>query len=196
MAREIGFDERDAIEKAMHVFWSKGYEGASLKDLMQATNLQKGSLYNSFKSKENLFLLCLERYGQLSRSFFYHEGDPKKYLRQFFDRLISEGLNKDNVKGCLIMNTCLEFSNSKAAPATQNQALFSAIELNFKNVVLAYSKEHKCDVEKLKTNLVTAAFSIREISKFKKDKEFLEQIANNTLRDFGIIISDSSPLSN
>ena len=180
------FNESDIIDKAMNVFWSKGYEGSSLKDLTEATGLLKGSLYNAFQSKENLFLLCLDHYGHKSNSFFFQNEEPKDYLEKFFQRLIQDGLNKDNVKGCLIMNSCLEFSDSKSKPAIKNQILFTAIELNFKKVTQAFAEENECDVKKLTTNLVTAAFAIREISKFKKEKYFLEQVANNVLKDFGI----------
>ena len=188
MAGKKTFNKSEIISKAMNVFWSKGYEGSSLKDLTQATGLLKGSLYNTFKSKENLFLLCLDHYGHISNSFFFNQEDPKDYLKNFFTRIINDKLNKDNVNGCLIMNTCLEFADSKSKAAIKNQILFSAIELNFKNVVMAYSKEAECDVKNLTTNLVTAAFSISEISKFKKEKYFLDQIANNVLKDFGIKI--------
>lgn len=188
MSRTTDFDKEEIISKAMHVFWTKGYEGTSLKDLTQATGLLKGSLYNTFKSKENLFLICLEKYGSYSRSFFYKEGDPKIYLKNFFTRLVNEGSKAHNTSGCLIMNSCLELAGLDTAPAKKTKALFSATELNFENTVKAIFKEMDVDIEKYKASLITAAFSIREISKFKKNKNFLKKIANNSLKDFGLEI--------
>jgi TetR/AcrR family transcriptional repressor of nem operon len=46
----------------MQVFWSRGYEGASLPDLLDGMGLTRGSLYKAFKDKKNLFLLVLNRY--------------------------------------------------------------------------------------------------------------------------------------
>ena len=189
MSRTTEFDREDIIAKAMNLFWNKGFEGTSLKDLTQETGLLKGSLYNTFKSKENLFLLCLEKYGQHSRSFFYTTGDPNLYLKNFFKRLVHEGVKEDNTKGCLIMNSCLELATLDNAPAKRTKALFSAVELNFKNVLEKIELTHTSKKrDELATMLITTAFSIREISKFKKDKKFLKQIANNTLSEFGLKI--------
>jgi TetR/AcrR family transcriptional repressor of nem operon len=186
MSRVTDFDREEIIEKAMQVFWENGYQATSLNDLMQATGLLKGSLYNSFKSKENLFLLCLERYGERSKSFFFAGGDPKLYLQEFFSRLVKEGSKKDYSKGCLIMNSCLELAESDSDTAKKAQKLFRAIELNFEKVLLEMNFSKEEELKRHKTALVTAAFSIREISKFKKDKKFLEQIANNALMDLGV----------
>ncbi|MAF91620.1 MAG: hypothetical protein CL674_10155 [Bdellovibrionaceae bacterium] len=188
MSRTTEFKKEEIIEKAMQVFWEKGYDQTSLKDLIEATGLLKGSLYNTFGSKEKLFLECLEHYGQFSKSRHYKEGDPVLYLKKFFKRLIAEGVDRDFRKGCLIMNSCLEFANQENALAKKAQTLFAATELNLKNVAeLACAQQNK-NSEELKTNLITAAFSIREISKFRKDKKFLTQIANRALEDFGVQI--------
>lgn len=55
MARPREFDENEVLQKAMMVFWKKGYEGASVYDLMEATGLTKSSIYKAFTNKENLF---------------------------------------------------------------------------------------------------------------------------------------------
>ncbi len=188
MSRTVEFDKDDIIEKAMNTFWTKGYEGTTLKDLTEVTGLLKGSLYNTFKSKENLFLLCLEKYGSNSKTLFYVDGDPKEYVKNFFKRLVDEGVKKENINGCLIMNSCLEFADSDTAPAKKTKALFKTVELNFERVAKALVQDSDEDPQKYQTSLITAAFSIREISKFKKDKKFLKQIANNALRDLNIMI--------
>lgn len=192
MSRTADFDKEDIISKAMEVFWVKGFEGTTIKDLVSETGLLKGSLYNTFKSKENLFLLCLEKYGARSKTFFYKEGDPKIYLKKFFSRLVKEGCNKENVKGCLIMNSSMEMANIDSAPARKTKILFSATEKNFENVVDAIIAQSPAGTYSnkvnLKNSLLTAAFSIREISKFRKDKKFLINIANNALRDFDLKI--------
>ncbi len=187
MSRTIDFNKEEIIDKAMQVFWEKGYDGTSLKDLQSATGLLKGSLYNTFKSKENLFLLCLNKYGQHSQGFHYKSGDPGEYLKSFFKRLVSEGIKEDFTKGCLIMNSCLEFSNDQGSLSQSSKALFDATEHNLKNVttkIVADSKEAK----RIGAILISAAFSIREISKFRKDRAFLKQIANNALKEVELSI--------
>ena len=62
MGRPRAFETESAIEKAMQVFWTHGYEGASLPDLLDGMGLTRGSLYKAFKDKKNLFLMVLDRY--------------------------------------------------------------------------------------------------------------------------------------
>lgn len=189
MTRSVDFDIDQVINKAMEVFWSKGYENTSMKDLMDATGLLKGSIYNTFGSKEKLFLKCLNIYGERSRSRFYTGEKPKVYLEEFFKRLVADGKNKSFTKGCLIMNSCLEFSDKKSEKNKTSQSLFKATEMNFNTCVKdIIGEDDKEQVRALTVKLLTAAFSIREISKFRKDEVFLRQIANNALEDLDIKI--------
>jgi AcrR family transcriptional regulator len=56
------FDREDVLERAMHVFWAKGYEGAALSDLTSAMGLTPPSLYAAFGDKDGLFREAVERY--------------------------------------------------------------------------------------------------------------------------------------
>jgi AcrR family transcriptional regulator len=60
--RPLSFDRDKALEEAMHVFWDKGYEGASISDLTAAMGITPPSLYAAFGDKEHLFLEAVERY--------------------------------------------------------------------------------------------------------------------------------------
>jgi AcrR family transcriptional regulator len=60
--RPRAFDPDAALESAMHVFWAKGYEGASLSDLTLAMRINRPSLYAAFGNKEELFRKVLDRY--------------------------------------------------------------------------------------------------------------------------------------
>jgi AcrR family transcriptional regulator len=56
------FDEERALDAAMHTFWEKGYEATSTQDLCEATGLGRSSIYNTFKSKHDLFKRALAHY--------------------------------------------------------------------------------------------------------------------------------------
>jgi AcrR family transcriptional regulator len=60
--RPRAFDPDAALERAMHVFWAKGYEGASLSDLTRAMRINRPSLYAAFGNKEQLFRKVLDQY--------------------------------------------------------------------------------------------------------------------------------------
>ncbi len=64
MARPREFNTEDALTAAMHVFWEKGYEDASLPDLLDGMAITRGSLYKAFTDKRTLFLKVMTRYEQ------------------------------------------------------------------------------------------------------------------------------------
>ena len=62
MARSLEFNEDTAIQKAMEVFWRKGYAGTSLRDLTDAMQINVSSLYNTIGDKHVLFVKCIKNY--------------------------------------------------------------------------------------------------------------------------------------
>ena len=62
LGRPRAFDPDVALDRAMHVFWAKGYEGASLSNLTRAMRINRPSLYAAFGNKEQLFGKVLDRY--------------------------------------------------------------------------------------------------------------------------------------
>src|SRR5881397_3977158 len=68
--RPRAFDTDVALERAMHVFWAKGYEGAALSDLTRAMRINRPSLYAAFGNKEQLFKKVLDRYMDGPLAFF------------------------------------------------------------------------------------------------------------------------------
>lgn len=70
MGRHREFDLDKALDAALCVFWSKGYEGASYSDLTQAIGVERPALYSAFGNKEALFLRALGRYYEHYLDFF------------------------------------------------------------------------------------------------------------------------------
>ena len=68
--RPRAFDPDVALDRAMHVFWAKGYEGAALSDLTQAMRINRPSLYAAFGNKEQLFRKVLDRYASGPLAYF------------------------------------------------------------------------------------------------------------------------------
>jgi TetR/AcrR family transcriptional repressor of nem operon len=77
MARPREFDEEIALERAMDVFWRRGYQATSTDDLMEAMGIGRGSFYNTFGSKRKVYLRTLDRYLDV-----LEEGGPYRMLRE------------------------------------------------------------------------------------------------------------------
>lgn len=86
MGRARAFDVDEALDGAMTVFWSKGYEGASLSDLTKAMGINRPSLYAAYGNKQELFRKVLERYGEGPSSY------EREALGRPTARQVAEGL--------------------------------------------------------------------------------------------------------
>lgn len=107
MARPRSFDTDIAVEKAMQVFWTHGYEGASLPDLLEGMGLTRGSLYKAFTDKKSLFLRVLQYYEEKSvRSGVALLTDPAipdgaERIRTLFANAY-DAVTRGDMRGCLL----------------------------------------------------------------------------------------------
>ncbi len=144
MPRPKEFIPDDAIEKAMHVFWHKGYEATSMEDLLSAMDLNRGSLYDTFGDKRTLFLKVIDRYCATfvgpKFSLLDQPGPALPTLRRFISGMVEGGLADPQRRGCLIANTVMELSpHEKEIAGTLRQALKMVEDTFFK--VLARAKQ-------------------------------------------------------
>ena len=114
MARPAEFDRDTILDKAMETFWEQGYCATSMANLVETTDLNPGSLYAAFKSKQGLFMPTLDHYGARSvsrlKSHLSNAPSPLKAIESYFDQLAE---NIDTPKGknsCFLVNTVLELS--------------------------------------------------------------------------------------
>ena len=144
MPRLKEFIPDDALEKAMQVFWHKGYEATSMEDLLEAMDLNRGSLYDTFGDKRQLFLKVMDRYCTTfvgpKFSLLEQPGPALPTLRRFIDDMIEGGLADPQRRGCLIANTAMELSpHEKEIADKVSRALQMAEDTFFK--VLARAKQ-------------------------------------------------------
>jgi len=109
MGRVLQFEDKKALEKAMFVFWEKGYEHTSLKELLAAMSILNGSFYNLFGSKKAIFIKALELYytDTSSRldSLLSSSATIQKKIRAIFKYALDRQLRTDCPKGCFIVNS-------------------------------------------------------------------------------------------
>ena len=114
MPWEKAFDEDVIVGRAMDVFWEKGYEPASMADLLVATGITRGSLYNAFGGKEALFFKTLEKYDAENRRAMLAEleaiDDPLRAMTLLFDSVVAETLADPLKRGCFLVNTAADLA--------------------------------------------------------------------------------------
>lgn len=114
MPWEKSFDEDVIVGRAMDVFWEKGYEPASMADLLEATGITRGSLYNAFGGKEALFFKALEKYDTDNRRALLAEleavDDPLRAITLLFEGVVSETLTDPGKRGCFLVNTASDLA--------------------------------------------------------------------------------------
>ena len=111
MGRPKSFSEDAALEKALELFWRRGYQGAGLTELLQAMGIARQSLYDTFGNKRRLFIRTIEYYRDTrlaqALALLEREGSPLRNVKdvvRFFERL---ALDK-RARGCLVANALVE----------------------------------------------------------------------------------------
>jgi len=106
------FDIDDVTNRAMNLFWSKGFESTSITNLTKHTGINKGSLYNAFGSKKALFKLVLLKYDLEQRQATLLKikeiSDPLQAIDHLFALIIEQSLADKEKKGCFLVNTAIE----------------------------------------------------------------------------------------
>ncbi len=115
MAGVKQFDRGDVLDRAMALFWRRGYEATSIRDLVAATGINRGSIYATFGDKKGLFLAVLDHYGEKIAKPLMAEladPDPRRAIERMFDSIIRRTSDPRLPRGCLNTNTSLECPGS------------------------------------------------------------------------------------
>lgn len=130
MARPKSFEEAAALEKAIELFWSQGYSGASMQDIVASLGLSRSSLYDTFGDKRQLFIAVLAQYQCQSeaylRDLLTSEPDAKAGFQRLFDELVEKSLSDQLHKGCLMVNTATEM-------AAQDEEIAAIVQTNLRS---------------------------------------------------------------
>jgi TetR/AcrR family transcriptional regulator, transcriptional repressor for nem operon len=109
------FDRDEVLDLAMVLFWERGYEATSIQDLVEATCVNRGSLYATFGNKKRLFLAVLDQYAhKVGKPLMaeLEDPDPRRAIERMFESIIRRTSDPSWPRGCLNTNTSLECPNS------------------------------------------------------------------------------------
>ncbi|PZG10119.1 TetR/AcrR family transcriptional regulator [Nonomuraea aridisoli] len=135
MARPRTFDEQDVVDRAMELFWTRGYETTSITDLTATLGVHPGTLYRTFGDKHALFLRALAHYRErladdLAPTLL--EGGPVlPRIRAVLIGWIDLAVQQDQPRGCLIANTAGELLPGDEEVARSLRGVLSVVEDGF-----------------------------------------------------------------
>ncbi|MEO1085171.1 MAG: TetR/AcrR family transcriptional regulator [Acidobacteriota bacterium] len=121
MPRETQFDIDETLQKAGDAFWLNGFEATSMSALLAAMGIQKGSFYNTYGSKHEVYLRSLERYAatRLDELLAAVRGlSGLEALRMHFEIIHDECVGPSGDRGCMIINCALERAHDDAEART------------------------------------------------------------------------------
>ncbi|MCV4231512.1 TetR/AcrR family transcriptional regulator [Virgibacillus sp. LDC1] len=130
MGRTKEFDREQVLRKAMIVFWEKGYEAASIPDLLESMELSRSSMYETFQDKQTLYYEAIQYYKKMSqkkRDQMIHATSAIEGIRQYFELHI---MNAFATHGEAFPNGCL-ITNASVGLDTVDEPLQNTIRQSF-----------------------------------------------------------------
>ena len=189
MARHKEFDRDEALHRAMEVFWSRGYEAASVGELVTQMGINRQSLYDTFGDKHALYLAALDRYREVEgRKMFEaleRPGSVKRALRQLFEGVVECSLGGGERRGCFVGNATSELAGRCRATAEKACGSMAAAEEALYRALLRGKREGEIgagrDLRAVARFLYSSLQGLQLMSKATRDRKTLEDVVRVTL---------------
>ena len=175
MARKKEFDETEVLDRALDLFWEKGYNATSIQDLVDTMKINRASIYDTWGDKHNLYLAALKRYRQKSSSWFLTqlrtEQSALDIIRNFIYATIKASVHDEHRKGCFMVNASTELCNQ---------------DTDVQKIIL----ENRTTMEKVLSELITEGQQSGEIT-IKHSSDSLARFLFNTISGLRVLSTGS-----
>lgn len=160
MARKKEFEEEYVLEKAMHLFWEKGYSATSMQDLVEAMGISRSSMYDTYGDKRDLFLTTLRAYKKK-----YADGTIKLLesgdnvlvsVETILNNVFIEAQQEKCSKGCYLVNSAVEV-------AIFDKEINEIVNQNYNEMIQAFTKAVEKGQER---GLVTTKHTAGDLATF------------------------------
>jgi TetR/AcrR family transcriptional repressor of nem operon len=190
MPRPRAFDEQQVVERALGVFWHKGYNAASLNDLLEATALSKSSLYESFGSKQELMIEALRCYGRMLLDGPFAQlaapGAGRAEIEKTLRAVAARALTPEGQRGCFVNNCMTEVAPHDPVVLEAAQAVKQQLEDLLTEVVRCGQKagaiSSREGARALARFLVNTLAGINLTAKERPSKVLLDDIVRIAIR--------------
>jgi TetR/AcrR family transcriptional repressor of nem operon len=189
MPRPREFDFDSALNCALDLFWSKGYEGTSLDDLCAATGLSRSSFYAAFGSKRDLLLRSIDRYVERRTpdlAAVFGQLPARKAFAALANRFIEQIIAGTGRRGCFLGNCAAELPRSDRQALARVRQGLSQTEATFRAVLIRGLTRGelpaRTDIDAL-AHFLTAGFQgLRLVGKVNPNRAVLRNVARTMLQ--------------
>ncbi len=188
MPRTKDFEPQEALDAAMYLFWRKGYEAASMRELLDAMSIGRGSFYDTFGDKHALFLAALDRFREVRTSWIEEvlERAGLEGIEVVFRRTVDGLVAPEVRRGCLLANSAVELAPHDPEVAGRIYRYVSRTEDAFEDALTRARKTGEIpadsDPKALARFLVNTLHGLRVLARAGSDREVLDDAVSVALR--------------
>jgi TetR/AcrR family transcriptional regulator, transcriptional repressor for nem operon len=187
LSRTKEFEPLAALDAAMELFWRKGYEATSMRELLDAMGIGRGSFYDTFGDKHALFLSVLDRFQKVRTSWVEEalRGEGLGGIEEVFRRSLGGLYQFQPPRGCLLANSAVELAPHDPEVAARISDYVRRTEDAFRGAL-----ERARDVGEISPGsdpralarfLVNTLHGMRVLARAGADRETLEDTVRVTL---------------
>lgn len=188
MARAKEFDREVVLERAMEFFWAQGYEAASMRDLLDAMQIGRQSLYDTFGDKHSLFLASLRHYydigvGSVVTELSAPDGGLSA-IEEYFDGM-ARRMTMKPYRSCLLINSAIELAPHDPEVATIVNRFVKKLRKGFAAAleVAEINGEAKVDdIDATAWHLTNSAMGLGPMSKARVPYKELRLVSQQILK--------------
>ena len=183
MVRPRKFDPTDVENALLDVFWSRGYAGASIYELSEATGLLRGSLYSAYDSKEDMYRAAVEVYVNGLAAALVTDKTGLDAVEHVLETVVRLTVRDPDRRGCLILNTIPE----SHALSSQTQEILQRELKGMQALLRAHLRQAQADagtdldLDPLVAMIFAASVSIRVLGRAGQNRRLLKNIAKGTI---------------
>jgi TetR/AcrR family transcriptional regulator, transcriptional repressor for nem operon len=140
VARTKEFDPDAVLQKALELFWERGYEATSMADLVEHLGIARASIYATFGGKQELYAKACERYVETRDphvvELLSQPGPALPAVRALVRAYADESIGDDRRRGCLVVNSAVELAGRDPATARRVAASWDTVETALTSALL------------------------------------------------------------
>ncbi len=200
MSRTTLYNRQEALDRAIKLFWQKGFHATSLKDIEQALDMRPGSIYAAFGNKDGLFQEALDHYAQaslteLERTLSNYQS-PLSGLAAFMRQL--GGIRDRDLpsRACMLVKSLLELGAREQSALQKVEKLLAGMEVRFAECFIEAQRLGELDTEldplRLARRLQAEVMGLRAFAQRDVDSAAVQALAEDMASSIENLRNDKS----